>query len=43
MGKYQLDAKGKAQVERYHDRHSQDVSNREKKLETLKQRYLSRR
>lgn len=43
MGKYQLDYKGQAQVERFHDKHSRVKSDKKARLEALKSQFLSKK
>lgn len=42
MGKYQLDNKGKALVERYHEKHSRDVTNKKDKIAQLRELFLKK-
>jgi len=41
MGKYQLDYKGQAQVQKYHEKNSTQKSDKQKKLDALKAKYLA--
>ncbi|RRC92918.1 hypothetical protein EII39_04145 [Streptococcus sanguinis] len=42
MGKYQLDDKGKAQVQRFHEKHSQGGSGKKERLAKLRQQFLEK-
>ena len=42
MGKYQLDDKGKAQVQRFHEKHSQGGSVKKERLAKLRQQFLEK-
>lgn len=43
MGKYQLDYKGQAQVQRFHEKHSTGGGNQKKnKIEELRNQFLSK-
>ena len=42
MGKYQLDDKGKAQVQRFHEKHSQGGSGKKERLAKLCQQFLEK-
>ena len=42
MGKYQLDDKGRAQVTRYHEKHSKGGTGKKERLLNLKEQYLTR-
>lgn len=44
MGKYQLDYKGQAQVQRFHEKHSTGGGNQKKnKIEELRNQFLSKK
>ncbi|MGT2750148.1 hypothetical protein ACVRXF_04420 [Streptococcus orisasini] len=44
MGKYQLDDKGKAQVRRFHEKHSQGMDAKRKKdrVQALREKFLEK-
>lgn len=42
MGKYQLDDKGKAQVARYHEKHSKGGENKKARVSDLRERFLKK-
>ena len=42
MGKYQLDDKGKAQVERYHEKHSKGGVNKKDRVANLREQFLQK-
>lgn len=42
MGKYQLDDKGKAQVARYHEKHSKGGSNKKDRIAQLREQFLQK-
>ena len=42
MGKYQLDDKGKAQVQRFHEKHSQGGNGKKERLAKLRQQFLEK-
>lgn len=42
MGKYQLDYKGQAQVERFHEKHSQGKSDKKSRVQALKEAFLKK-
>ncbi|MGT2865889.1 hypothetical protein [Streptococcus fryi] len=42
MGKYQLDYKGQAQVERFHDKHSRVKSDKKARVNDLKAQFLEK-
>ncbi|MGT2637168.1 hypothetical protein ACVRWL_05130 [Streptococcus ratti] len=44
MGKYQLDDKGKAQVQRFHEKHSQGMNAQTKKsrVQALREKFLGK-
>ncbi|MEW4354727.1 hypothetical protein AB1I63_07560 [Streptococcus pneumoniae] len=42
MGKYQLDDKGKALVERYHEKHSKGGMNKKDKIAQLREQFLKK-
>lgn len=42
MGKYQLDAKGKALVERYHEKHSTGKEKKKQKVASLQEQFLKK-
>ncbi|WP_186652510.1 hypothetical protein [Streptococcus sp. sy004] len=42
MGKYQLDYKGQAQVERFHEKHSKVKSDKKARVQDLKARFLDK-
>lgn len=43
MGKYQLDYKGQAQVERFHEKHSRVKDDKKARLEALKAQFLGKK
>ncbi|MBP2620748.1 hypothetical protein ACVRXQ_08405 [Streptococcus panodentis] len=43
MGKYQLNDKGKAQVRRFHEKHSQGGSDKKDRLVSLRQQFLEKK
>lgn len=43
MGKYQLDDKGRALVERYHERHSKGGRNKKDRIAQLREQFLKKR
>ena len=42
MGKYQLDDKGKAQVQRFHEKHSTGVVNKKDRGASLREKFLKK-
>lgn len=42
MGKYQLDDKGKAQVRRFHEKHSTGQSDKKNRINALRQQFLEK-
>ncbi len=42
MGKYQLDDKGKAQVARYHEKHSKGGNNKKDRVASLREQFLKK-
>ncbi|MBF0787557.1 MULTISPECIES: hypothetical protein [unclassified Streptococcus] len=42
MGKYQLDDKGKALVERYHEKYSKGGMNKKDKIAQLREQFLKK-
>ncbi|EGV07000.1 hypothetical protein HMPREF1042_2141 [Streptococcus constellatus subsp. pharyngis SK1060 = CCUG 46377] len=42
MGKYQLDDKGKAQVTRYHEKHSKGGVNKKARVTSLREQFLQK-
>ena len=42
MGKYQLDYKGQAQVERFHEKHSRHKGDKKIRVQELKTRFLEK-
>ncbi|WP_270655201.1 hypothetical protein [Streptococcus gordonii] len=42
MGKYQLDDKGKAQVRRFHEKHSIGASNKKARVTSLREQFLAK-
>ncbi len=42
MGKYQLDYKGKAQVTRYHEKHSKGGINKKARVTSLREQFLQK-
>lgn len=42
MGKYQLDDKGKAQVQRFHEKHSTGGVNKKDRVASLRERFLKK-
>lgn len=42
MGKYQLDDKGKAQVTRYHEKHSKGGVNKKDLVASLREQFLQK-
>ena len=42
MGKYQLDDKGRAQVTRYHEKHSKGGVGKKERLLNLREQYLNK-
>ena len=42
MGKYQLDDKGKAQVQRFHEKHSRGGNGKKERLAKLRQQFLEK-
>ena len=42
MGKYQLDDKGKAQVRRFHEKHSKGGQGKKERLASLRQQFLAK-
>ncbi|MDG3132860.1 hypothetical protein MKL26_07515 [Streptococcus suis] len=42
MGKYQLDDKGKALVERYHEKNSKSGMNKKDKVASLREQFLKK-
>ena len=42
MGKYQLDDKGKAQVQRFHEKYSQGGGGKKERLAKLRQQFLEK-
>lgn len=42
MGKYQLDDKGRKQVQRYHEKHSTAVNNKKDRLANLREQFLKK-
>lgn len=42
MGKYQLDDKGKALVQRYHEKNAKGGDSKQDKLATLRQQFLQK-
>ena len=43
MGKYQLDDKGKAQVMRFHEKHSTGASSKKDRVANLRQQFLDKK
>ncbi|MDR1567520.1 MAG: hypothetical protein LBS33_02385 [Streptococcaceae bacterium] len=43
MGKFQLDDKGRTQVERYHEKHSRVKSDKQLQIAKLRQQFLEKR
>ena len=43
MGKYQLDDKGKAQVTRFHEKHSTGGSSKKDRVASLRQQFLDKK
>ena len=41
MGKYQLDDKGKAQVQRFHEKHSKGGINKKDRVASLREQFLN--
>ena len=42
VGKYQLDDKGKAQVQRFHEKHSTGASNKKDRVASLREQFLAK-
>ena len=42
MGKYQLDDKGKAQVQRFHEKHSKGGINKKDRVANLREQFLNK-
>ena len=42
MGKYQLDDKGKAQVQRFHEKHSTGGINKKDRVASLREQFLNK-
>lgn len=42
MGKYQLDYKGQAQVERFHEKHSKVKADKKARVQDLKAQFLEK-
>lgn len=42
MGKYQLDDKGKAQVVRYHEKHSKGGGSKKDRVASLREQFLKK-
>ena len=42
MGKYQLDDKGKALVQRFHEKHSKGGSNKKDRVASLREQFLNK-
>lgn len=42
MGKYQLDDKGKAQVQRFHEKHSTGGVNKKDRVASLREQFLKK-
>lgn len=42
MGKYQLDYKGQAQVERFHDKHSRVKTDKKARVAALKAQFVAK-
>ena len=42
MGKYQQDDKGKAQVRRFHEKHSTGASNKKARVTSLREQFLAK-
>jgi len=42
MGKYQLDEKGRAQVTRYHEKHSKGGAGKKERLLNLREQFLNK-
>ena len=42
MGKYQLDDKGKAQVQRFHEKHSTGGINKKDRVASLREQFLKK-
>lgn len=42
MGKYQLDNKGRAQVTRYHEKHSKGGTGKKERLLNLREQFLNK-
>ena len=42
MGKYQLDDKGKAQVQRFHEKHSKGGINKKDRIASLREQFLNK-
>lgn len=42
MGKYQLDYKGQAQVQRFHEKHSTGENKQQDKLKSLRAQFLAK-
>lgn len=42
MGKYQLDDKGKAQVQRFHEKHSTGGANKKDRVASLREQFLNK-
>ena len=42
MGKYQLDDKGRAQVTRYHEKHSKGGAGKKERLLSLREQFLNK-
>ena len=42
MGKYQLDDKGKAQVQRFHEKHSKGGVNKKDRVASLREQFLNK-
>ncbi|GFH41055.1 hypothetical protein [Pseudolactococcus insecticola] len=43
MGKYQLDYKGQASVQKFHEKNSTGKSDKQKKLDEIKANYLNKK
>lgn len=42
MGKYQLDDKGKALVQRFHEKHSKGGANKKDRVASLREQFLNK-
>lgn len=43
MGKFQLDYKGQAQVQRFHEKHSKGTSDKQARLQELRAQFLKQK